>query len=418
MALFVGIEAAEDLIRDATAQQPECFSLGITSSHAAIHVIPTESTDSPLGDRYTMERSVRLSIATAVESVAVVIARPHGYRCRSVPTRECCFGPKAQDAGDLADQLGRCERTTPSQLQQRGTKYTNASGDLTLEIVSSNAQLPRADDELARDVADDAIQSSQTLLKFVENTQVAKTSGSDLKARKQLVQMPAQPVLNARSLEHQVLAMVDEEPYLSSWSVELRDRQVRLAQQGSGNRQRIDRVGLATLSSPATGAGHQVWRNADDRFASSHEVGFEQPRDVTTVLNREPPLWPTCRPPQPMEMALRCGAYRVFGKLPARLVDGHERVRALMRIDADDDHRAPHLRSRCGSTRGHTCIETLCQAPIKSPWWTQRARRTAFQRQATGHAGQRKSEPVRQALPELHTGEEDRRCSEQIALHV
>src|SRR6266542_889813 len=187
-----------------------------------MNVFRTESTCSPLRNGDPVQCGIRLTIATAVESVAVVITRPHWNWCRPVPTSEGCFGPKAHDTGDLADELGGRKRTAAGQLQQRWRKRTHASGDLPLEVVGSNAQLPRMHDELACDVDDDAIQSSQTSLKLVQDAHVAKTSGSDLKARKQLVEMPAQPILDTGPLKHQVFAMVDQQSYFSRWSVKLR----------------------------------------------------------------------------------------------------------------------------------------------------------------------------------------------------
>ena len=71
---------------------------------------------------------------------------------------------EARDAGRLADQLGRRERTAAGQRQQIRTEALDQAGDLALEGVDRHGQLADPYDELASQPADDAWLIDQTLL--------------------------------------------------------------------------------------------------------------------------------------------------------------------------------------------------------------------------------------------------------------
>jgi hypothetical protein len=65
--------------------------------------------------------------------------------------------------------------------------------------------------------------------------------------RVQLVQVPTQPVDRPGAFGDQVLAMVDQQLDLPGGLVVLGDREGGLAQGRPGDRQRVDRVGLACV---------------------------------------------------------------------------------------------------------------------------------------------------------------------------
>src|SRR5207249_10870118 len=65
------------------------------------------------------------------------------YRCRAVVTGERGLRVEARDAGRLADQLGRRERTAAGQRQQIRTEALDQAGDLALEGVDRHGQLDR-----------------------------------------------------------------------------------------------------------------------------------------------------------------------------------------------------------------------------------------------------------------------------------
>ena len=61
--------------------------------------------------------------------------------------------------------------------------------------------------------------------------------------------------------------MVDQEAQVALGSIEARDRQVGLAQGRSGDREGVDRIGLAGFTTTTSCPGHQLGRDAHDRLA-------------------------------------------------------------------------------------------------------------------------------------------------------
>ena len=98
------------------------------------------------------------------------------------------------------------------------------------------------------------------------------------------MEVPAQTTLDARPLYDQVVAMIDEQPEISGCAIQLRDREVRFAECGPGNRQGIDGIRFAPFSPAATRTGHKLGRHAQDRFASPKQITFEAASHVSTVL--------------------------------------------------------------------------------------------------------------------------------------
>jgi hypothetical protein len=88
-----------------------------------------------------------------------------------------------------------------------------------------------------------------------------QAAGGNLKSRVDLVQVPAQPVLQAGPLADQLTAVVRQQLDLSGRAVQGRDRQAWM-QRGQGHRFSVDRVGLAGLPAATPRAGHQPGRHA------------------------------------------------------------------------------------------------------------------------------------------------------------
>jgi hypothetical protein len=117
-------------------------------------------------------------------------------------------------------------------------------------------------------------------------------------------------------------------------------RQVRLAQHYPGHRERIDRVGLASLPRRPACAGHQLGRHPHHRLARVEQVDLQARREVTAVLN--PPDQVRTEldlgPPDRLVVTLPVGLHGQLAKLPADLVDRDERVRPLVYVGTDNDH--------------------------------------------------------------------------------
>jgi hypothetical protein len=71
--------------------------------------------------------------------------------------------------------------------------------------------------------------------------------GRRIPAGVEFVQMPAQSSDDAGALGNQVFTVIDQQPDLPSGTVEPGHRKVWFTQGGAGDRQRIDRVGLAVV---------------------------------------------------------------------------------------------------------------------------------------------------------------------------
>src|SRR5918995_3500229 len=110
--------------------------------------------------------------------------------------------------------------------------------------------------------------------------------------------MPADPALDAGSLADEVVAMVDQQPHLARRAAESGGGQIRFAPRRAGDRERVDRVGLAGLTGAATDAGHHLRRYPNDPLAGAHEVGLQRAREMPAILQRPAAAWATGWPRQ------------------------------------------------------------------------------------------------------------------------
>ena len=189
----------------------------------------------------------------------------------------------------------------------------------------------------------------------------------------ELEQLPAQPILGAGALPHQILSMVAEKPDLHRVLIERRGGKALHAvlDHGAGDGERIDLVRLARHALPAAGGAHPVRRHAHDPLAGRDQGLLEPPRDMPTVLNRPHPLVvQPARPTHRRQMPLLVGLDLAGAAPPAGpRVDGRQRVRALVRVRPDHDHPPPslrlveHRRSGSPADRSHS---GRCHAPIRS----------------------------------------------------
>ena len=103
-----------------------------------------------------------------------------------------------------------------------------------------------------------------------------------------VVEVPAQVVAQAGSLCDETLAVIDEQPNVELGPRELRDRKRvdSFADRGPGDRDGVDRVGLAALARRDARSGGQLWRDAHDPLAAGKQEPLERARDVPAVLDR------------------------------------------------------------------------------------------------------------------------------------
>jgi hypothetical protein len=152
--------------------------------------------------------------------------------------------------------------------------------------------------------------------------------------------MPAEPVDRGRALPHQVLTMVHQQLELPGGVVVGGDRQVGLAQHRPGHGQGIDRVGLAPRAGGAPLLGHQLHRHPHHLLPRVEKVGLQSGGQVSAVLDPPDQVFtePLDGPADRLVVALAVRLGRQLGQLPAGVVDGDERVRALVDIGSNDNH--------------------------------------------------------------------------------
>lgn len=147
--------------------------------------------------------------------------------------------------------------------------------------------------------------------------------------------MPAHTGLNARAFADEILAMVDQQPQLAVRAVQRRGREIGLSPRRPGNSHRVDRVGLPSLPGAATGVGHQFRRDACQRLPGPQQVGLEPAGEMTAVLHGPSPPRPLRRPLERDQVPVGGRLHRRDANLATEPVAGHERVGALVRVNAD-----------------------------------------------------------------------------------
>jgi hypothetical protein len=163
----------------------------------------------PLGNGDAMEGRIDLAVAAAAESEVSCVPRPHRDRRGSIPRGEGRLGTKSLGASSLADDLRGGESCTALQRKQRWRDSLHKLGNLTFKLVSAERQLATPAQELSTDVHQGAVQVLKALFKAAQDVLNAEGLGCYHQARKQFVEMPAQPALDTGPFRYQVVTMID-----------------------------------------------------------------------------------------------------------------------------------------------------------------------------------------------------------------
>jgi hypothetical protein len=186
----------------------------------------------------------------------------------------------------------------------------------------------------------------------------------------ELVQVPAQPVDRPGGFGDQVLAMVDQQLDLPGRLVLAGGGQIGLAQGGAGDRQGVDRVGLALDPDRLAGAGHQPGRHPHHPLPGGQQVAFQPAGDVPAVLHGPPALVGPAVACPAEQLGVAEGARRDGGlaELTAGLIDGHDGVGVLVRINPEQHHGGvSFVRGDLGSAGGHTSVGALPRSSQATP---------------------------------------------------
>src|SRR4029453_8377179 len=109
--------------------------------------------------------------------------------------------------------------------------------------------------------------------------------------QRQLVQVPAQPLLAAATLGDQVVAVIDEQLQLAQRLLARTGLvEPRFLERRPRRRERVDRVGLAAPSPPPTRGRRQPGRYPQQLLSGGKQRLLEAARDVPAVFERPQPL--------------------------------------------------------------------------------------------------------------------------------
>src|SRR6266853_4954154 len=150
--------------------------------------------------------------------------------------------------------------------------------------------------------------------------------------------MPEQPILYSSSLSDQVFAVVDKEFDFALPAFKLGHREMRFTQRGTRHRERVYGVRLAELATASAHTTHQLRRDLNHHLTSAQQLTFQQPRQMSAVLQRPLPLRPLTGPIQRLQVAARGRRHPAFSQLTSVLVDHDQGVRALVAVAAKCHH--------------------------------------------------------------------------------
>ena len=151
------------------------------------------------------------------------------------------------------------------------------------------------------------------------------------------MQVPAQPLLRPTALVDEIITMIDQQLELTKrLLIRARTTQPRLAQRGSRDSKRIDRVGLAPRATRATLGRHQLRRHSHELLALSQQPSLQRPSQLPTVLKRPQPIAAQLRRPG-HELTVD-STNRLLLEHPPGLIDCDRRQRVLVHVHSDHDH--------------------------------------------------------------------------------
>jgi hypothetical protein len=218
------------------------------------------------------------------------------YACRTSYTAgRARFGREALGGGGVADDDRGGDRSAAVLGQQCGALCLDQRFDLGAQLallcgdLSDPLQDQFRDADLwvawqTREPAGDAF----TDLRVIE----AGRSELGFKVRRELHEVPPQPVREAAAFADDLVAVVVEDSDIERLLVQVRDRERvdPFSERGAGDRGRVDRIGLSRLAHRLAGCLGQARRNPDDSVTAGEKPAFQPAGHVPTVLDCPHPL--------------------------------------------------------------------------------------------------------------------------------
>ena len=165
------------------------------------------------------------------------------------------------------------------------------------EFPDPPVEVPAPVDQIPGQLGDQTFHPSEFSSDTVQLGVRTQSTGTDFELGHEFMEMPTKPVVQACSLPDQGLPVVGQQADVAGGPVEMSHWQVRFPQSHSSDRQRVDRVGLASFPAATSFPSHQLGVDPNQPFASRQQIGFKSPGEVPAVLHRKPPIGPLPRPP-------------------------------------------------------------------------------------------------------------------------
>src|SRR5438105_3387336 len=170
------------------------------------------------------------------------------------------------------------------------------------------------------------------------------------------MQVPTQPLLRPAPSVDEIVAMVNKQLQITkNLLVDARPTQVRLPQRCACDRERVDRVRLATRAARPSFRHRQLRRHPHQLLTRREQQPLQPARQLPAILNCPQPLIAVRR--RPAEQLIAADYRDLLAEPTARLVDGDSGDRLLVYVQSDHDHVVRLLNRWGRPASGQTSIE-------------------------------------------------------------
>src|SRR3954464_10805583 len=231
----------------------------------------------------------------------------------------------------------------PGSLSSCGASCATSSGDLALEPGDGLGELAQPAQLVAGDPdAHGLLGPGQAPRDPCAPLLREQGATWQLELGPEVVEVPEQRAVELDAVTDEAFAVVDEQAEVELWPVQVSGREglQPLLQRGTGDVERVDRVGLAALAGTPARIGGQVRGNPQHALAALDQKSLQRPRHVPAVLKR--PHAVLVESARPLQQRAETAAPNRDGLLAKRLArsgrDRGDRVRTLVSVRAEHDH--------------------------------------------------------------------------------
>src|SRR3954466_13239134 len=253
----------------------------------------------------------------------------------------------------------------PGSLSSCGASCATSSGDLALEPGDRLGELAQPAQPVAGDPDTHGLLGPGQAPRDPRAPLLREQGATwQLELGPEVVELPQQRAVELDAVTNKAFAVVDEQAEVELGPVQMSGREglQPLPQRGTGDVERVDRVGLAALAGAPARIGGQVRRNPQHALAALDQKSLQRPRHVPAVFKRPRPLAVDASRPsqQGAESAQADRDGLLAQEFAGRGRDGRDGVRTLVGVRAEHDHgpRPPLPRQR-RTPGGHGLLEAV-----------------------------------------------------------